>query len=533
MEIAEKQEHSTAYIGSIETNPKMRQGHHSRPVRISAESVEKNIRQQRDLESQRQNLEVFAKENANLVSSAKAQSKIELQRRLTAQTICRNEQAFEENLKRNQYEQKFKELTISQNQALASEIDKDTADAERKRREIQQICEESPELRELERVLKIAYLNKERASQLEEKIAIANREQERIQAIEDQMEYDRIRAIRHESEKDHVKKAMFDDQRQVLQRQIDEKKQQLLAARRQMEEEKHMVDDIVARINAEDESNYRVRKEKQEATARMVKAFEEQRQRELAAARQAAKEEEERILSYNKGVEARNEGVAAKKQAKRDEEDRILAQIVEETERQRKEQEEFNELRDMLWEEELEAKRNEEARSRAQRAHQMRQEMMDANSRMMVTKEEMRRQEIENEARLVAIMRQKFAEDEARERAEEENRRQHKQQHMGAIARQRDERKYMYEKEREAEAAQREENAQREAYRLHVIQEARKRLLEEHAAKLEGYVPNKAFGNKEEYEHFQRAAAQAQYQQTQQRNHDQGQRPTNGRAIIY
>eukprot|EP01032_Pedospumella_encystans_P025462 gene25462-28779_t len=265
----------------------MRQGHHSRPVRISAESVEKNIRQQRDLESQRQNLEVFAKENANLVSSAKAQSKIELQRRLTAQTICRNEQVFEENLKRNQYEQKFKELTISQNQALASEIDKDTADAERKRREIQQICEESPELRELERVLKIAYLNKERASQLEEKIAIANREQERIQAIEDQMEYDRIRAIRHESEKDHVKKAMFDDQRQVLQRQIDEKKQQLLAARRQMEEEKHMVDDIVARINAEDESNYRVRKEKQEATARMVKAFEEQRQRELAAARQA------------------------------------------------------------------------------------------------------------------------------------------------------------------------------------------------------------------------------------------------------
>ena len=168
--------------------------------------------------------------------------------------------------------------------------------------------------------------------------------------------------------------------------------------------------------------------------------------------------------------------------------------------------------------------------------------MMDANSRMMVMKEEMRRQELENEARLVAIMRQKFAEDEARERAEEENRRQYKQQHMGAIARQRDERKYMYEKEREAEAAQREENAQREAYRLHVIQEARKRLLEEHASKLEGYVPNKAFGNKEEYEHFQRAAAQAQYQQTQQQQqqqqrgqHDQGQRngTANGRAIIY
>ena len=516
-----------------------RPGYGPRPVRVSAESVEKNIRGQREIESQRHNLEIFAKENANLISSAKAQSKIELQRRLTSQTICRNEQLFEENLKRNQYEQKFKELTISQNQALASEIDKDTADAERKRREIQQICEESPELRELERVLKIAYLNKERASQLEEKINIANREQERIQAIEDQMEYDRLRAIRNESDKDRSKKALFDDQRLVLQRQIEEKQQQLLEARRQIEEEKHMVDDIVARINAEDDAKYRSHKEKQEATARMVKAFEEQRQREVAAARQAAKEEEERILSYNRGVEARNEGVAAKKQAKRDEEDRILAQIVEETERKRKEQEEFNELRDMLWEEELEAKRNNEARDKQHRQHQMRQEMMDANSRMMVTKEEMRRQEAENEARLVEIMRRKFAEDEARERAEEENRRQHKQQHMGAIARQRDERKYMYEREREAEAAQREENAQREAYRLHVIQEARKRLLEEHAAKLSGYVPSKAFGNQDEYDHFQRAAQQQQqqqherYQQTQGRDQNQGQRPPNMRSIIY
>lgn len=486
----------------------MRPGYGPRPVRISAESVEKNIRAQRELEVQRHNLEVFGKENANLISSAKAQSKIELQRRLTQQQVCKNEQLFEENLKRNQYEQKFRELTISQNQALATELDKDTAAEERKRREIQQICEESPELRELERVLKIAYLNKERASQLEEKILIANREQERIQAIEDQMEYDRVRAIRNESDKDRMKKSMFDDQRAVLQRQIDEKKQQLALARQQIEQEKVMVNDIVAKINAEDESNFRMRREKQAATARMVKAFEEQRQRELEAARLAAKAEEERILSYNKALDSRNEGVAAKKQAKRDEEDRILKQIVEETERKRKEQEEFDELRDMLWEEELEAKRAEDARSRQMKQTQMRQEMMDANSRMMITKEEMRRQEAENEARLVAIMRHKFAEDEARERAEEEARRAHKQQHMGAIARQRDERRNMYEREREAEAAQREENAQREAYRLQVIQEARKRLLEEHAAKLSGYVPSKAFGNQEEYDSFQRAAQQ-------------------------
>jgi hypothetical protein len=478
----------------------------TRPVRISAESVEKNIRAQRELEDQRHNLAVFGKENANLISAAKAQSKIELQRRLTQQQMCKTEQLFEENLQRAQYEKKFRELTIAQNQAIATELDKDTASEERKRREIQKICEESPELRELEGVLRIAYLNKERAAQLDEKILLANREQERIQAIEDQMEYERVRAIRNESDKDRMKKSMFDDQRLVLQRQIDEKKQQLKQAREQIEVERQMVDGIVQKINAEDEANYRLRKEKQAATARMVRDFEEQRQRELEAARLAAKAEEDRIRSYNKAIEMRSEGVAAKKQAKKDEEDRILKQIVEETERKRKEQEEFNELRDMLWEEELEAKRTEEVRSRQMKQTRMRQEMMDANSRMMATKEEMRLREAENEARLVNIMKQKFAEDEARERAEEEARKATKQVHMGAIARQKEERKYMYEREREAEAAQREENAMREAYRKQVIQEARKRLLEEHAAKLAGYVPTKAFESQDEYLSFQNAA---------------------------
>mmetsp|Transcript_2549 Transcript_2549/g.5457 ORF Transcript_2549/g.5457 Transcript_2549/m.5457 type:complete len:491 (-) Transcript_2549:107-1579(-) len=478
----------------------------ARPVRVTAESVDRNIKSQRELEVQRHNLEVFGKESANLISAAKAQTKIELQRRLTQQTMCKTEQAFEDNMRRNQYEQKLRELSLSQNQALANEIDKDTADDERRKREIQKICEDSPELRELEGVLRIAYLNKERAAQLDEKILMANREQERIQAIEDQMEYDRVMAIKSESDKDRLKKSMFDDQRAVLQRQIDERKQQLVDARQQIEQERDMVDGIVERINAEDEAAYRLRKEKQMATADMVRKFEEQRKREREAAAVAARAEEDRILSYNKALEARSEGVAAKKQAKKEEEDRILQQIVEETERKRKEQEEFDYLRDMLWEEELEANRIADAQGREQKQRHMREEMMDANSRMLVAKEQLRKNEAANEARLVNLMRQKFAQDEARERSDEEHRRSHKMVHMEAIARQRDERKYMYEKEREQEAALREENARREDYRKQVIQEARKRLLEEHASKLSGYVPNKAFESKEEYDGFQRAA---------------------------
>lgn len=482
----------------------MRQ-HYTKPVRISAESVERNIKMQRDLEVQRHNLEVFGKENANLVSAAKAQAKIEMQRRLTQQTLCRNEQQFEENLRRQQYEQKYKDLTISQNQALATEIDKDTADAERKKREIQKICEEAPELRDLEAMLRIAYLNKERDAQLEERILLATKEQERIQAIEDQMEYERIRAIRSESDKEKLKQIMYDDQRAVLQKQIKEKEDLREEARRQMEEEREMVNEVVNKLLMEDEAEYKARKEKQVATEKMMREYAEQRRRELDAARAAEKAEEERILSYNKAVEARSEGVAAKKQAKREEEDRILKQIVEESERKRREQEEFNELRDMLWEEELEAKRAADARERQEKQTRMRLEMMDANARMMQTKEEIRKREAENEARMVEMMRQKFAEDEARERAAEEQRRKSKMHHMAQIAVQSNERKEMYERERMEEARQREQDAAREAYRQQVIREARKRLLEEHASRLAGYMPRKAFLDNDEFEQFQNA----------------------------
>lgn len=107
----------------------------------------------------------------------------------------------------------------------------------------------------------------------------------------------------------------------------------------------------------------------------------------MAAARAAEKAEEDRINAYNQAMEARNEGIAAKKQAKKDEDDRILAQIVEATERKRKEEEEFNSLRDMLWEEELEAKRSQDALERKMKQIRMKDEMMKANSEMLKVKE--------------------------------------------------------------------------------------------------------------------------------------------------
>eukprot|EP00604_Paraphysomonas_vestita_P000193 CAMPEP_0174825142 /NCGR_PEP_ID=MMETSP1107-20130205/42486_1 /TAXON_ID=36770 /ORGANISM="Paraphysomonas vestita, Strain GFlagA" /LENGTH=276 /DNA_ID=CAMNT_0016056507 /DNA_START=694 /DNA_END=1524 /DNA_ORIENTATION=- len=267
-----------------------------------------------------------------------------------------------------------------------------------------------------------------------------------------------------------------------------------------------MVDDIVARINQEDQQEYLSRKQRQEETARMVRNYEEQRKREIEARLAAEKAEEEKIAEYNRYMDARNEGVAAKKQAKRDEEDRILAKIVEETERKRKEEEEFNNLRDMLWEEELEAKKRRDDENRKRAARLMKEEMMKANAQMMENKAYTRRLEAEAEAKMVDLMKKKFAEDEEREREEARQRKEAKMKHMMLIEKQRQDRRSMYDAEKMAEAAAVTEALEREEYRLRVIREARKRLLEEHAAKLQGFMPNGAFSNQEEFEVFQKAA---------------------------
>lgn len=241
-----------------------------RPVRITTEAVERNIRLQRDIDVQRRELAAFGQENANLLSVASAQTKIEQQRRLTQQQQSRTEQQYEASLKQQQYQQYMRDLTAAQNQAISAELDKDNADEERKRREIQKICEEAPELRDLDRMLKIAYLNKERAVQYEEKIALAMREQERIQAIEDEMEAERLKSMRSESNKDVEKRRLFAEQRAVLQRQINEKQERLREAQMQIEKDRKIVDEIVQKINDEDEADFRSRRAKQAATAEMV-----------------------------------------------------------------------------------------------------------------------------------------------------------------------------------------------------------------------------------------------------------------------
>lgn len=461
----------------------------SKPPRITGQQVEHNVQQQRILDVQRHQLSLFAAENNKLLSEARAQAKVEIRRRQAEQEACRSEMEYEKKILEESKRKKRDDRVMEQNALLATELDKEKAEEQRRAMEIQRICDESPELKELEKKLKIAYLNKERAAQYQEKVLLSQKEQERIQAIEDQMEYDRQMALKTEDDKKGDKQAMYDDQRAVLQKQIREKQALVEEAKRQTEKDRQMVDEIVQKINDEDANEAKMRRQKQLETAEMVRKYELQREQEIEKRKAVAKAEEDAINAYNQAVANRDAGVAAQKQAKKDEEDRILAKIVEETERKRREEEEFNDLRDMLWAEELEAARAKDAQARKDKAYNQRKEMMLANDKMLAAKAEQRIKDAEKEARLIGLMRKKFAEDEARERAEEESKKASKAHHMVLVKQQREQRKAMYDEEKEAEVAATQEASRREEYRKQVIAEAKKRLMEEHASRLQEYMP--------------------------------------------
>jgi hypothetical protein len=464
--------------------------------------VERNILAQREVDVYRRDLQAFASENAKMMAASSAQAKSESKRRQALQMTCNTERHYEERINEEQHERRLKQLTITQNEQIIGELNNQAKDEERRKREIQRICEESPELRDLEKMLKQAYLNKERDVQYQDKVLQEERERERNRAIEDQMEYDRIMALEKESGKDEQKRAQMIARKTVLERQLREREEARLLEAKNKEKEKEMVDEIVQKIVREDTEEAEARRKTQQDNAKAMREFKMLRDKELAERRRRELEEEEEMRAFNRAIEARSHGLAAKKQAKRDEDDRIFKKIVEEAEAKRREEEEFNSLRDMLWEEELEAKRAADAAGRREKQERMKKDMMRANEQMLKIKGEMKVRDAEQEERIIALMKAKFAKDEAMEREEEANRQRSKMKHLSLIEKQRAERQLLSAQEAEREAALQAERDEREEFRKKVVAEARKRLLAEHAEKLGGYMPGTAFADRDEFSRY-------------------------------
>lgn len=386
-----------------------------------------------------------------------------------------------------------RELEARQSSGLANEVERRTAERERQEREIQRICSESEELKELEAKLKVAYMNKERAAQHEERLEADRRARLRDQAIEDRMEADRQVAMRDELEKETSKQIVLQQQKAALQEQMSERERLKAGAAEAAELDRQLVADVVAKIRAEDEAEYKANMQRKAEYHNLIKTYELQRARELEEARSKELREEAQIRQHAEAMRAREAEIARQRADKKSRDAENFRRIVAETEKQRHEEEELQNLRDLLWQEEMEAARAKEERDRAEKRTAMTRNMARANEVQLAAKEERRKAEAEGERKRIEAMLQKFAEDEEREQEQIRKRHTDKQQYIDLINKQRDDRLRIYEAARQVELDDAQRAAQVDEYRKRVVAEARRRLLLEHASELQGYLPKGVF----------------------------------------
>ena len=195
-------------------------------------------------------------------------------------------------------------------------------------------------------------------------------------------------------------------------------------------------------------------------------------------------------------MEARNEGVAEALAAKEAAKMAILNRMKEEFERKLAIEQQMNEDQALLREEEANLRREEEDRKKREWIAENKRSMLEANAWQNRLKAEKIALEAEQEAERVRIARAAFDEVSRLEREKEAARERGKVEYKKAIDMQMDERRAIYEFSREQALAAAAATAEQEAYEQMIVEEARKRLMSQHAGVLE-YAPPAAFASTE------------------------------------
>ncbi|GMI42816.1 hypothetical protein TeGR_g7134 [Tetraparma gracilis] len=452
----------------------------------------------RQSEARNRDLLNYINDGTSLTHAAKNEVKVGQVRRMNNMARVAAENMVAVNVAARERQDAMNSLVHEQNQKLASEISARNAERERMEREIQRVCDTSEELKDLERKLNIAYVNKERAAQHQESLLLKHLEAARESAIDDQMEYERQLFLKKEMDKEDVRRVGMMEQKTVLQKQILDRQVLAVEAREEAERDKEMVAAIVDRINEQDRLEIEEKNAKKEETRALVKYFQQEREKKKAAIIREQEEQEAEIKAYYDKLADRLKKEEQEKKAAEAEKKRRWAAVVLQTKSQNQSKEEFNTLRDMLWEEELEAKRIADDKERVIKREADKKIMMVENQKQLENKRKLIEQQEIEEERIVQIMLNKFKADEQQEADKQQMRLDAKNTFIQNINGQKEERARYYEIEKSKELAERDYQGEMEEYRLRVVAEARKRLLQQHAASLKGFFPKGAITNEAE-----------------------------------
>jgi len=438
------------------------------------QQVDQKLRKERAEEAKQDQLNKMLWENKILSGHGKSETKVEKMRNARIKNEMDTEIARNYDHIHKMQAARAKEVTLRMEENLANELEKRNAKKIREDAQHRRICQSSQELRALKGKIAEARMNQSRAIQ---KIEAQRRaEEERaaeIDAFQKNEALEQAADIKEQQLRLDRCVAVMKEQ----QSQIQEKESRKLEARRVALEEKAAVEEIVQRIALEDEEEANRLLERQERTRKELADF-VVRQNELRIEK-AAKEQKELddIETYARNKREREAKLEEEKQAKEAEKKRILNAMLGLAEAKNKEAEELDFYRNELhFEAEMARLKARELAEQQKKAND-RLEMMEAFEEQMRIKEETRQREEAEEMEFRRKLFEKFAQDDKIEQMNVQRARLKVEQHKREVEKQVQERRQMYEADRQKELDELRRARAAEEDRLAIVEEERVAML--------------------------------------------------------
>jgi hypothetical protein len=463
---------------------------------------EQRMVQRRAQEATHENLSRYVSAHNEMKSNAASEPRIETIRRQKMQAAIRQDIRADAMMEQSIADAAAAARDRGQEEQLALAIDVVKRDELRRDKDIQRIREESEELRVLEAKLKAAYMNKEREAQNVEKKILRQEVAVEDAAWDVRMESDRRAAVEAMQAEDAERRMNAGKARVYLDSQIQDKIEKEAKNEVNFKAEKTMIDAIVDKIRQQDEDEDQVRRAKSMETQLYIKDFMKQKEQWRNDQISAAKAEEARIQRYAEEKAAQMDAWEASKEAAQFERDQIAEKIALEARERLREQEYMENLRnDLVVEEREEAMRLKEKEMQERRI-QERLEMIQANENQQQMKLARAQASAEEEQRYREEMLAKFADDDRVEQMNAQKRRLKQAEHRREVERLIEARRAEFEAQKEAELMEREDEARLKATKQDIIEEQRRIMISEHAAKLAGYLPPGTIMSEADLEHF-------------------------------
>ena len=372
---------------------------------------------------------------------------------------------------------------------LAAELQKRALDREREKREVQRICAESEELRDLKQKLMTAYINKERTAQIQE---IQSRREEdvyREAMIEKNMLKTAENQLKVQAQIEERKRQDRLKSKEVLQKQMVEREQLRAEAYTEYVKEKAQVDALVERMIQEDEAVYISQQEKKkQAIKDMEESFRlrhELKQREL----EIELKQLEELKKYEEARERREKELIIMKAKREEARNEIFIKLEAEEQKRRAEQEYIEKLRTDLYYEEFEYNERMKEQQKREKELQVREELMAANDYQKRLKEQKKNEDLQMEKTFKEQMMKKFAEDDRIEQMNAQKRRMKELEHRrqaDALWQQKNE---LLRKQRELEEMEERKIKEDEDRKKEIVERERQRMLQELAPHVADYLP--------------------------------------------